>query len=107
MSLINSYGYNGEYFLYTMLNDNFSECYERTHHWWLVNQRLRHGHTGRPVYPYAQPYRDPYDPRHRPTQWQKDMAAWVNKKQCFEIFPFAEFRPRKGFTCRQYLQTLY
>lgn len=29
MELINSHGYKGEFFLYTMLNDNFEECYER------------------------------------------------------------------------------
>jgi len=103
MQLINSYGYHGEYFLYTMLNDNFQECYNRTHHWWLVNQQLRHGHTGRLVYPYAQPYRDPYNPNRPIPQWQKDMAGWVNKKQHFELFPFAEFMPRKGFKCEQYL----
>lgn len=34
IELINSYGYKGEFFLYTMLNDNFNECYERITYWW-------------------------------------------------------------------------
>lgn len=106
MALINSYGYHGEYFLYTMLNDDFQECYERTHYWWVKNQQLRNGHTGRLVYPYAQPYRDPDNPDRPIPQWQKDMAGWVNKKQHFELFPFKEFRQRKNFTCEQYLKQL-
>ena len=40
-------------------------------------------------------------------QWQKDLAAWVNKRAHFVAHSFADFRPRKGFTCNHYLQTLY
>jgi hypothetical protein len=36
-----------------------------------------------------------------------DLAGWVNKKAHFIAHSFAEFRPRKGFTCNKYLQTLY
>jgi len=107
MELIYSHGFSGQFFIYTMLNDNFHECYDRTHYWWERNQQLREGHTGRRVYPYAQPYRDLDNPDRPIPQWQKDMAGWCNKKQYFELFPFIEFRPRKGFTCYQYLQTLY
>lgn len=38
MDMIISYGFKGEFFLYTMLNDDFQECYERIHYWW---ERLR------------------------------------------------------------------
>jgi hypothetical protein len=58
MSMINSYGYKGEYFLYTMLNDNFSECYKRLMYWYHRNHRCREEHKPN-IYPYAQPYRDP------------------------------------------------
>ena len=66
MELLYSHGFAGQFFLYTMLNDNFQECYDRTHYWWERNQQMRKGHTGKQVYPYAQPYRDPVDPSHRP-----------------------------------------
>lgn len=58
IALINSYGYHGEYFLYTMLNDNFQECYERLSYWWKRNHQCREEHKAN-IYPYAQPYRDP------------------------------------------------
>lgn len=45
MALINSYGYKGEYFLYTMLQGEFSECYERINHYKkrLIEQRRKRG----------------------------------------------------------------
>lgn len=101
MSLINGNGYKGEYFLYTMLNDNFRECYERTHYWWVRNHELR-AKRAPGVYPHAQPYRDPIK-RNDPPQWQKDMAGWVNKRMVFEKVQFKDFEPRKGFKCEEYL----
>lgn len=65
ISLINAHGYRGEYFLYTMLNEDFSECYERILHWWERNHQCRMEHKPN-IYPYAQPYRDPDNPSHRP-----------------------------------------
>ena len=59
---------------------------------------------GNHVYAYAQPYRDPLNPRHRIPQWQKDMANWCNKKQLFSTIPFEEFEVRKGFKCSNYYQ---
>lgn len=102
IELINSYGYHGEYFLYTMLNDDFSECYSRIKHWWNINRKCREEHTPN-IYPYAQPYRDPDNPNRPIPQWQKDMAQWVNKHQIFQITDFASFSPRKGFRCSEYL----
>lgn len=105
ISMINSYGYKGEYFLYTMLNDNFRECYDRIHYWWQRNQEQRNKHLQN-IYPYAQPYRDPDNP-HRPIpMWQKDVAQWVNKHQIFQITDFADFEPRKGFKCSVYMEQL-
>jgi len=102
MEMLIGYGFKGEFFLYTMLNDNFNECYERINHWWRRLQDARHNHTGNWVYAYAQPYRDPDNP-HRPIpQWQKDMAGWANKKAHFVAHSFEEFEPRKGFRCEMY-----
>lgn len=102
MEMIISYGFHGEFFLYTMLNDNMQECYNRIHYWWDRLQEQREKHASNWVYAYAQPYRDPDNP-HRPIpQWQKDMAGWVNKKAHFVAHSFEEFEPRKGFKCIQY-----
>lgn len=57
---------------------------------------------GATIYPYAQPYRDPDNPKRPIPQWHKDMAQWVNKHQLFQIIPFDEFEPRKGFKCYEY-----
>lgn len=87
-----------------MLTDDFRECYERIVYWWRRTQETRANHQGRYVYPHAQPYRDPSNPRHIIPQWQKDMAGWVNKKAHFVAHSFEEFEPRKGFRCKQYLR---
>ena len=67
ISMINGYGYKGEYFLYTMIGgkSDFKESYERVHYWWKRNheQRLRHLFN---IYPYAQPYRDPDNAKFTP-----------------------------------------
>ena len=104
MQMIDSYGFNGEYFLYTMLNDDFWECYHRITYWWNRLQDARHSKKGNWVYAYAQPYRDPYNPHQQIPQWQKDMANFVNKKAHFVAHSFEDFTPRKGFKCQQYLQ---
>lgn len=104
MEMITGYGFKGQYFLYTMLNDNFQECYDRINHWWKRMRDVRDKHEGRQVYAYAQPYRDPCDPKRPIPQWQKDMAGWVNKKAHFVAHSFEEFQPRKGFRCQEYLK---
>ena len=106
MAMINQYGFTGEYFLYTMLNDDMQECYDRINHWWKRMREVREYHQGRQVYAYAQPYRDPDNPRRPIPQWQKDMANWVNKKAHFVAHSFKDFTPRKGFKCKQYFNEL-
>lgn len=55
------------------------------------------------VMPFVMPYRD-YENRTPPSQYCKDLASWVNKPQIFDrVRDFADFSPRKGFTCKQYL----
>lgn len=104
MEFIISHGFKGEFFLYTMLNDNFQESYERIHYWWNKLQEQRDKHSSNSVYAYAQPYRDPNNPHHKIPQWQKDMANWVNKKAHFVAHSFEEFQPRKGFRCIEYFK---
>lgn len=105
IDLLQSYGYRGEFFLYTMLTDNFAECYQRTRYWWEKNHEYRRDHKPN-VYIHAQPYRDPDDPTRPIPQWQKDMAQWANKKMIFQVASFENFSPRKGFKCSQYLTNL-
>lgn len=106
MAMINACGYKGEYFLYTMIGgkSDFNESYHRVHYWWQRNHEVRITHHGNAVYPYAQPYRNPDNPRQVVPQWQKDLAQWVNKRQIFETTDFADFSPRKGFRCSEYLK---
>lgn len=104
MRLINDAGFRGEYFLYTMIGgkNDLTECYNRIHYWWERLQDFRRNKTGRAVYAYAQPYRDPLHSGNVIPQWQKDMAQWCNKRMIFYTCDFKEFRPRKGFVCGSY-----
>lgn len=65
MALINANGFRGHYFLYTMLNENFDECYDRIHYWWVRHHETREQHLPN-IYPYAQPYRNPDKPNTPP-----------------------------------------
>lgn len=105
MDLINSYGFKGEYFLYTMLHGKIEECYVRTDYWFEKNREFRLKKIGRPVYIHAQPYRDPDNPRHVIPEWQKDMATWANKKMLYGTIGFLDYKPRKGFVCKKYFET--
>jgi len=105
MDMISKYGFTGEFFLYTMLTDNFWESYDRVNHWWHRMRQVRATHHGNQVYAYAQPFRDPDNTGHTIPQWQKDMAGWCNKKAHFVAHSFEDFEPRKGFRCREYLTT--
>ena len=57
------------------------------------------------VLPFVMPFRD-YENKTQPSQYCKDLAAWVNKPQIFGKVPeFKDFEPRKGFFCSSYLNT--
>lgn len=103
ISLIQGYGYKGEFFLYTMIGgkSGFRESYDRVHYWWVRNHECREKHLPN-IYPYAQPYHDPDNPNSTTPLWQKDMAQWVNKHQIFQMTDFKDFEPRKGFKCSEY-----
>ena len=104
IEMINSYGFKGEYFLYTMIggNNGFEECYNRINYWYERLLEHRKTKQGRPVYPYAQPYRDPFGKVNEVPMWQKDMARWCNKRMIFCTTKFEDYSPRKGFKCREY-----
>lgn len=106
IELICSYGYKGEFFLYTMINDDFNESYARIAYWWWKLKCHREYGEGPAVYAYAQPYRNPSQNNVIP-QWQKDLAMWVNKRMIFCKVPFYDFEPRKGFRCVEYLKMFH
>lgn len=100
IDLLRRHGFSGEFFLYTMLNDDMQECYERIHYWWVRNREMREkGHGCISV--HAQPFRSPTTINDIP-QWQKDMAGWCNKRMIFASCDFMDFSPRKRFRCKQY-----
>ena len=91
-SLIDKYGYKGEYFLYCILME-FKESYNRVNYWKSVSSRF---------VPHCQPYRDVNNPKQVIPQWQKDMARWADRKELYVSCEFKEFSPRKGFVCSEY-----
>lgn len=91
-SLIDKYGYKGEYFLYCILMD-FKESFYRINYWRHVSPRF---------VPHAQPYRSLNNPRQIIPQWQKDMARWADRKELYMSCEFKDFTPRKGFKCSEY-----
>lgn len=54
------------------------------------------------IKPYVMPYRD-FENKRVPTQYEKDLAQYVNKPMIFKSCSFADFSPRKGFKCSAYL----
>lgn len=53
------------------------------------------------IKPYVMQYRD-FDNNRKPTQYERDLAQYVNKPMIFKSCTFSEFSPRKGFKCSQY-----
>ena len=104
IDLLKSHGYKGEFFLYTMINADFKESFNRINIWRERLIKSRSEHSGGYVFPYAQPFRDLTDPSYKPPLWQKDLAQWVNKRMIFYTCDFRDFEPRKGFRCEQWLK---
>ena len=94
---IRKHGYNGSFFLYTILRGDINECFERVNHW------RDEKHNGK-VRPFAQPELDFSTKSQSIPQWQKDMAHWVDKKTCFFGVDFNDFSPRNGFKCKKYFE---
>ena len=55
------------------------------------------------IKPYVMPYRD-FENKRIPSQYEKDLAQYVNKPMIFSTCSFADFSPRKGFKCSAYLK---
>ena len=91
-TLIDKYGYKGEYFLYCMLME-FEESFQRVNHW---------KSKGRRFIPHSQPFRDIENPKRVVPVWQQDLAHWSNRKAIYMSCEFKDFSPRKGFTCNEY-----
>ncbi|MDR1056471.1 MAG: radical SAM protein [Prevotellaceae bacterium] len=53
------------------------------------------------IMPFAQPYRD-FTPKQIIPHWQRDMARWCNDKAILKSCDFKDYRPRKGFCCKEY-----
>lgn len=93
ISLLEQYGYHGEFFLYCILMD-FKESFNRINYWRKYKK----------VIPHAQPYRDVNKTNQIIPQWQKDMAHWVDRKELYRSCEFKDFEPRKGFKCKEYFK---
>ena len=94
-SLIDKYGYKGQYFFYCILLDDFKEAFERINHW---------RNKGGRFLPHCQPYRDINNPHQVILQWQKDLSNWVDRKVYFRGCEFKDFEIRKGFRCNNYFK---
>lgn len=97
ISLIDKYGYRGEYFFYCILLDDFNESFNRVNNW---------KNKGGRFLLHCQPFRDVNNPKQIIPQWQKDLSRWVNRKVFFRSCKFEDFEPRKGFKCKQYFDTV-
>lgn len=93
MQLIDKYREKStQYLMYAMIGNNLQESYKRLSSF-KDNKRVRI---------VAQPFRDYNDPHQVIPQWQKDMARWAMRREIYSKIDFKEFKPRKGFMCKQY-----
>lgn len=93
MDKINKYrGKNAHYLLYTMIDSDINEAYERLSYW--------RNYKG--VRLVGQPFRDFENPNQRLPQWQKDMARWAMRREIYAICDFKDYKPRKDFICAMY-----
>ena len=77
IGLLLSHDFKGEIFLYTMIGgkSDFKESYERVTYWWKRHHAVRASQKSYGIYPYAQPYRDPDNPRFTPPYVAKGYGA--------------------------------
>lgn len=54
------------------------------------------------ITPFVMPFRD-YENKHKPSDYERDLAHWANKMWLFKSMDFPDFEPRKGFKCSNYL----
>lgn len=58
------------------------------------------------IKPYVMPYRD-FENKRKPSQYEKDLAQYVNKPMIFKSCKFEDFSPRKEFKCSEYAKILH
>lgn len=56
------------------------------------------------IAPFVQPYRD-FENKRKPTQYEKDLAHWANRRWIFKTCDFMDFKPRQGFKCSKYFES--
>ena len=56
------------------------------------------------ISPFVQPFRD-YTNQRKPSQYEKDLGRWANRARLFKTMDFLDYQPRKGFKCKEYLET--
>ena len=81
-----------QYLMYARISGDMNEAYER----------LSYFRNNRKVRVVAQPFRDFNNPRQVIPQWQRDMARWAMRRELWTTCDFKEFKPRKGFKCKEY-----
>lgn len=91
-SLLDKYGFKGEYSLYCILMD-FKESFHRVNYWKSISSRFL---------PHCQPYRDVNNLHQVIPRWQTDMARWADRKELYTSCEFKDYEPRKGFKCSEY-----
>lgn len=55
------------------------------------------------IAPFVQPYRD-FSNERQPSRYELDLARWANRMWLFKSCDFADYMPRKGFRCAEYLK---
>lgn len=95
IELIRKHGYNGYFFLYCILTDDFAESFDRVNHW-----RMKHDWK---ILPFAQPYRDPFAKASLPPpSWQRHLARWVGRQAHFKSCDFKDYWVNSKTCCGIY-----
>lgn len=133
IELMRKHGFTGRFFLYCIINDNFEESFNRINYWhdkgdWRVlpfaqpyinpfaerlspppngRKTLRGGSEGMHISKTASGVITKLGKgsgAESISQWQKDLAHRVNKRQIYHKTDFRNFEPRKGFKCNEYFE---
>ena len=80
-------------------------CYVLVGYNSTIEQDLYRLHTLKrlKITPFVQPYRDFRNER-QPSRYELDLARWANRMWLFKSCDFAEYTPRKGFKCAEYIK---
>lgn len=86
------------------INPNKMTCYVLVGYNSTIEQDLHRLDTLKKygITPFVMPYRD-YKNERVPSQYEKDLARWANRRELFKSMNFEDYMPRKWFKCREYL----